>query len=65
MTAFTAADRGSAGERDVGEDLRGAAQDRRVGIHTGVAGHHADVFRAEVAAQARNFSFTSALIGQV
>ncbi len=32
---------------EVGEDLRGAADDRRVRVHRGVAGHHADVLRPE------------------
>jgi hypothetical protein len=31
----------------VGEDLRGAADDRGVGVHRGVAGHHAHVLGAE------------------
>ena len=42
----------AAGERDVGENFRGAAEDGRLGVHGGIAGHHADIFRTEVAAQA-------------
>ncbi len=38
-------------QRDVGQDLRGAADDRGVGVDAGVAGHHADAVRAELLAQ--------------
>ena len=38
-------------QRDVGEDLGGAAEDRRVAVHRGVAGRQADVLRPELAAQ--------------
>ena len=34
-------------QRHVGEDLRRAANDGRAGIHRGIAGDHADVFRPE------------------
>ena len=45
----------TAGECNVGEDLGGTAQHERLGIHGGVAGHHADVLRAEIAAEAEEF----------
>ena len=45
----------AAGQGDVGEDLGRAAQDGSAGINGGVAGHHADVLRAEVAAEAEEF----------
>ena len=38
---------GTVAQRDVGQDLGGAADDRRTGIDAGVAGHHADVVGAE------------------
>ncbi len=38
-------------EGDVGEDLRGAADDRSRVVDGGVAGDHADVFRAEDVAE--------------
>ena len=38
-------------EGDVGEDFRGAADDRRVAVDGGIAGDHADVFRAEHVAE--------------
>ena len=38
---------GAVPQRDRGEDLGGAADDRRLGVDRGVAGHHADVGRAE------------------
>ena len=50
MTSCTLAC-GAFAQRDVGEDLGGAAEDRRVAIHRGVAGAQADVVRAELAAQ--------------
>ena len=37
---------------DVGEDLGGAAEDRRVAIDRGIAGAQADVVGTELAAQA-------------
>ena len=42
-------------QRDVGQNLRRAAQDRRLRIHARVARHHADVFRPEIAAQRQEF----------
>ena len=39
------------GERHVGQDLRRAAQDRRLRVHARIAGHHADVLRPEVATE--------------
>ena len=42
---------GAFAQRDVGEDLGGAAEDRRVAVDAGVAGEQADVLRAELAAQ--------------
>ena len=41
----------AAGEGLVGQDLGGAAEDGGIGVYGGVAGHHADALRAEVAAQ--------------
>src|SRR4029079_18421505 len=38
-------------ERDVREDLRGAADDWRIAIDARVAGHHANPFGAELAAE--------------
>ena len=40
-----------AAERDIGQDLRRAAQHGRVEIHARIARHHADVFRPEIPAQ--------------
>ena len=42
-------------EGDVGEDLGGAADDRGVVVDGGVAGDHADVFRAEDVAEGEEF----------
>ena len=42
-------------EGDVGEDLGGAADDRGVVVDGGVAGDHADVFRAEDVAEREEF----------
>ena len=42
-------------EGDVGEDLGGAADDRRVAVDGGIAGDHADVFRAEHVAEREEF----------
>ena len=42
-------------EGDVGEDLGGAADDGRVVVDGGVAGDHADVFRAEHVAEGEEF----------
>ena len=42
-------------QRDVGEDLGGAADDGRVVVDGGVAGDHADVFRAEHVAEGEEF----------
>ena len=42
-------------EGDVGEDFRGAADDRGVVVDGGVAGDHADVFRAEDVAEGEEF----------
>ena len=42
-------------EGDVGEDLGGAADDRGVVVDGGVAGDHADVFRAEHMAEREKF----------
>ena len=42
-------------EGDVGEDFRGAADDRGVVVDGGVAGDHADVFRAEHMAEREKF----------
>ena len=50
MTSWTLAC-GAFAQGDVGEDLRGAAEDRRVAVDRGVAGAQADVVRAELAAQ--------------
>jgi hypothetical protein len=41
----------TATEGDVGQDLGGAAKDGGMRVHGGVAGHHADVFGAEIAAE--------------
>ena len=49
-TSCTLASRAFA-QRDVGEDFRGAAKDRRVAIHRRIAGAEADVVRAELAAE--------------
>jgi hypothetical protein len=38
-------------QRLVGQDLRGAADDRRLAVDGGVAGHHPDVLGAELRAQ--------------
>ena len=43
--------RGAFAQRDVGQDLRGAADDRGVLVDAGVAGDHADVLGAEDLAQ--------------
>ena len=40
---------------DVGQDLGGAAQDRCPAVDACVAGHHADIFRPEVAAEGEEF----------
>ena len=42
-------------EGDVGEDFGGAADDRGVVVDGGVAGDHADVFRAEDVAEGKEF----------
>ena len=42
-------------EGDVGEDFRSAANDRGVVVDGGVAGDHADVFRAEDVAEREEF----------
>ena len=42
---------GALAQRDVGQHLGGAGDDRRVGVDRGVAGEHADVGRAEDAAE--------------
>ena len=42
-------------EGDVGEDLGGAADDGCVVVDGGVAGDHADVFRAEHVAEGKEF----------
>ena len=42
-------------EGDVGEDLGGTADDGRVVVDGGVAGDHADVFRAEDVAEGKEF----------
>jgi hypothetical protein len=42
-------------QRDVGEDFGGAADDRGVVVDGGVAGDHADVFRAEDVAEGDEF----------
>jgi hypothetical protein len=42
-------------EGDVGEDFRSAADDRGVVVDGGVAGDHADVFRAEDVAEGEEF----------
>jgi hypothetical protein len=52
-------------QREVGEDLGGAADDRRVAVDARVAGHHPDVVGAEDPHSSKNFSLTSALIGRV
>ena len=38
---------GAVAQRDRGQDLGGAADDRRLGVDRGVTGHHPDVGRAE------------------
>ena len=38
-------------QRDRGQHLGGAADDRRLGVDRGVAGHHADILRSEDLAQ--------------
>ena len=47
-------------QRDVGENFRRAAEDRRVAIDRGVAGAEADVVRAELAAQRHAISHSPA-----
>jgi hypothetical protein len=47
----------------IGEDLGGAAEDGRVAIDSGIAGGHADVFRAEVAAEGEEFFIHQRLDG--
>ena len=42
---------GAVAQGDVREDLRGRADDRRLGVDAGVTGHHADVDRAEDVAE--------------
>ena len=57
---------GAFAQRDVGQHLRGAGDDRRARVDRRVAGEHADVGRAEHRRRgAKNFSLTSALIGAV
>ena len=45
--------RGAFAQGDVGEDFRGAADDRGVLVHAGIAGDHADVLRPEDLAQGK------------
>ena len=48
---------------DVGENFGGAAEDRRIAVHRGVAGAQADVLRAELAAQGEPFFVDERLDG--
>ena len=56
---------GAVPQRDRGQDLGGAADDRRLGVDRGVAGHHADVGGPKTSHSAKNFSLTRALMGAV
>ena len=51
---------GAVPQRDVGQDLGGAADDRRLRVDAGVAGHHADLGRAERVRTGRRTSPTPA-----
>ena len=39
------------GQRQVGQDFRGAAEDRRSAVHARIARHHSHVFRTKISAE--------------
>ena len=45
----------AAGQRDVRQNFCRAAQHGRVGVDRSITGHHADIFRTEISAEAEEF----------